>query len=461
MMGWDAEVDVIVVGGGGGGLVAAITAAQAGQQVALFEKTNLLLGNTAASAGMIPACNTRFQKALGVEDTVEIMIGDIQKKNHYESDLEQVKAVAEISGPLVEWLNDSLTIEMSVITEFKYPGHTNYRMHAPPSRSGAELMKLLKKSALKYENLYILYQSDLQEIITDDAGNAIGITVQTVDGLQQIKGQKIILATNGFGGNKEMVHEYIPEIADAMYFGYEANTGKGIIASKKIGAATSHLTAYQGHAAVNQNTGLLVTWGTIMMGGFYINTEGKRFGNEAHGYSEFAKEVLKQPSQYGYIIYDQFIHEQLLSIEDYKQMDEMRAYKKADTIIDLAEQIQVDLGVFLETFENFNSQKDGDPDEFQRTSFEKKLEAPFYAIKVSPALFHTQGGLQINPSAQVLNNEKQVIGNLYAVGGCATGVSGKAAYGYMSGNGLLAAMGFGRIAGLHAVTELQQLSRRI
>ena len=139
----------------------------------------------------------------------------------------------------------------------------------------------------------------------------------------------------------------------------------------------------------------------------------------------------------------------------------MKAYKKAETVTALADLIQVDSEALQQTFDRFSAQKDGHPDEFQRTSFAKKLEAPFYAIKVSPALFHTQGGLLINPSAQVLNSEKQVIGNFYAVGGCAAGISGKAAYGYMSGNGLLAAMGFGRIAGLHAVAELQQLSRGI
>lgn len=460
-MNWDAEVDVVVVGGGGGGLVAALTAAEAGLEVALFEKTEFLLGNTAASAGMIPACNTRFQKSLAIDDSVETMTQDILKKNHYESDINQVKALASASGPLIEWLNDSLNIEMSVVTEFKYPGHSNFRMHAPPSRSGLELMKLLKRNALNHENLYILYQSDIEELLVDNDDEIIGISINTPDGIQHIRGKKVILATNGFGGNSTMVQKYIPEIADALYFGYEANTGKGIEVGEKIGAATSHLTAYQGHAAVNENTGLLVTWGTIMMGGFYINIEGNRFGNEAQGYSEFAKEVLKQPEQYGYIIYDEEIHNQLLTIEDYKQLSEMEAFKKADSIEKLAELIQVDANNLTSTFGIFSNQKDGFEDEFKRTSFAKKLITPLYAIKVCPALFHTQGGLQINEHAQVLTDAGTAMQNLYAVGGCATGVSGKEAYGYMSGNGLLAAMGFGRIAGLHAINQLQQISRGI
>lgn len=77
---WDAEVDVVVAGAGGAGLVAALAAAQKGLQVALFEKTDHILGNTAASAGMIPAAGTRFQKELGIDETPEDMAEDILKK---------------------------------------------------------------------------------------------------------------------------------------------------------------------------------------------------------------------------------------------------------------------------------------------------------------------------------------------------------------------------------------------
>ncbi|QDQ00552.1 FAD-binding protein [Lysinibacillus fusiformis] len=453
-MEWDAEVDVIIAGAGGGGLIAALTAAQAGLEVALFEKTEHLLGNTAASAGMIPACNTKFQHQLDIDDSVEKMTADILIKNHHESDPALVEALATVSGELVEWMNDSLQIKMSVVSEFKYPGHSALRMHAPPSRSGLELTKKLKRNVNALDNIYLLLQTSLQKLIQDDAGHVIGIQVASSEGTQYIKGRKVVIATNGFGGNKELVKQHIPEIADAAYFGYEANTGEGMEAGIQVGAATKSLTAYQGHAAINENTGLLVTWGTVMMGGFYINSLGERFANETQGYSEFAREVLKQPEQYGYIIYDERIHRNLLSIEDYKQIAEMEAFKTAETIEVLAEKIQVDVERLSFTFLDYRQQQNGQADAFGREFFDQNLEAPFYAIKVIPALFHTQGGLLINPHAQVLDTNEIIIPNVYAVGGSAVGVSGNHAYGYMSGNGLLAALGFGRIAGLHIVESL-------
>ena len=76
------------------------------------------------------------------------------------------------------------------------------------------------------------------------------------------------------------------------------------------------------------------------------------------------------------------------------------------------------------------------------------LEAPFYAVKVTGALFHTQGGLRIDSRARVLRRgSSEPLPNVYAGGGAAVGVSGTDVSGYLSGNGLLTAITLGRIAG--------------
>lgn len=453
---WDAEVDVVVAGAGGAGLVGALVAAQKGLEVAVFEKTEHILGNTAASAGMIPAAGTRFQKQLGIKETAKEMAEDILKKNRNQSDKELTLALCEASATLIEWMHDKLDIELSLVTEFKYPGHRNYRMHAPPSRSGLELMRKLRRNINKYENLYMIMKSEVNELITNDFGDVIGVVVNTEDGKQKIKAKKVILATNGFGGNNKMVKNYIPDIAEAIYFGYEANTGEGIEMGAKIGAKLENMQGYQGHSAVNESSGILVTWGTIMMGGLMVNKNGKRFGNEAKGYSEFAVQVLNQQDKQGLIIFDQEIYEELLSHEDFKNLNEMKVFKIGNTIEKLAQELEINEENLKETFNKFQENQHGKPDEFNRNNFAKKLKSPFYGIKVSPALFHTQGGLKINTNAQVLNDQEEVIKNLYAAGGTAVGVSGNHAYGYMSGNGLLAAFGFGKIAGEHIKRTIKQ-----
>ena len=86
-------------------------------------------------------------------------------------------------------------------------------------------------------------------------------------------------------------------------------------------------------------------------------------------------------------------------------------------------------------------------DRFGRAHFARVLEPPFYGIQVTGALFHTQGGLRVDKRARVMRPDGRAIENLYAGGGTAAGVSGAGAAGYLAGNGLLTALGWGKIAG--------------
>jgi len=91
-------------------------------------------------------------------------------------------------------------------------------------------------------------------------------------------------------------------------------------------------------------------------------------------------------------------------------------------------------------------------DPFGRGLFAERLsEPPLYGIHVCGALFHTQGGLKVDTSARVLRPDSSPIPGLYAGGGTAVGVSGRGAEGYLAGNGLLAALGLGKIAGESAL----------
>ena len=81
---------------------------------------------------------------------------------------------------------------------------------------------------------------------------------------------------------------------------------------------------------------------------------------------------------------------------------------------------------------------------------DQQLAPPYYAVKVTAALFHTQGGLEVNGEARVLDESANPLPNVFAAGGAARGVSGAHVWGYLSGNGLLAALTLGRIAGTAA-----------
>src|SRR5699024_11587589 len=136
---------------------------------------------------------------------------------------------------------------------------------------------------------------------------------------------------------------------------------------------------------------------------------------------------------YGIIIFDQGIHDGLVSHEDFKNLNEMKAFKKGDSIEELAEELGINKLQLKETYLSFQQNNDGKADQFNRTNFPKQLKTPLYGIKVVPALFHTQGGLKMNENAQVMSEHAEGIENLYAGGGTAVGVSGNRAYCCMCG----------------------------
>ena len=456
---WDVETDVAVVGGGACGMIASLAAVEKGVEVLLLEKEKKVGGNTSLSQGMIPAAGTRFQKAAGIEDAPERMAEDIFKKNNYESDPEMTLHLCKESRNLVEWLVDSVGIHLDIVTDFIYPGHSRHRIHAPSTRKGEQIVKELRAIIGNKKNILLVTQAPVRDLIATEAdGGVIGLEVEIFgQGINRVRARKVILACNGFGNNKEMLRKYIPEMADAFYFGHEGNTGEGILWGMGLGAATQHMGAYQAHGSVAHPHATLLTWVVIVNGGFQVNKQGKRFSNEYTGYSDHAIEVLHQEDQIAFEIFDERIYRSVLGFEDFHQCIEMGAVKRGETVEALADLFQLPSEEFRRTLETYNKAAEGrGADPLGRKDFQGLLRPPYYGVRVTGALFHTQGGLKVNKKAQVLKPDGNPIPNLYAGGGVAVGVSGSGVKGYSSANGLLAATVLGKIAGEEAAKHLKK-----
>ena len=77
------DTDVLIVGAGGTGLTdaAAIASFAPDLRVTLLERDLSSPCNSAIASNFIPAAGTRFQRAAGIEDTPELLLADILKKN--------------------------------------------------------------------------------------------------------------------------------------------------------------------------------------------------------------------------------------------------------------------------------------------------------------------------------------------------------------------------------------------
>jgi fumarate reductase flavoprotein subunit len=450
---FEVSIPVLIIGGGACGLVAALAARDQGAQVLVLERDSTPSGSTALSSGMIPAAGSNLQQGAGVTDSPQLMAADIQAKAKGRAAPDIVETVCRISGPTIDWLVDKHGIELELVGGFLYPKHSALRMHAPPSRTGAALIGNLL-AAVEAAGIDVLTDACVTDLFGERDGRVRGLRIARPDGSTETIGcETLILACNGFGGNPEMVRHYIPEMAEAEYFGHTGNQGDAVLWGVELGGEVDQMTAYQGHGSVATPQGILVTWALMMEGGIQVNSTGQRFSNEHHGYSEQSVAVLAQPGKVAWNIFDERLHAMGQSFDDYRNAITIGAIKRADTVEELAEIIGAPVDAVAA---GIDETKGADTDHFGRDmSATQALEAPFYVVKVTGALFHTQGGLRIDTDARVLRKKSNDgMANLFAGGGAACGVSGPDVSGYLSGNGLLTAVMLGRIAGTCAACQV-------
>lgn len=448
---WDYEADVCVIGAGGCGMAAALAAAEAGIHVLLLDRDRAGHCNTARSGGMIPAGGTRLQRAAGIEDSPEQFAREIFAKNGGQSPTGITLHLCQRAPALVDWLIDRQEVRLELVTDFLYPGHERYRMHAPRERTGRALFAMLREAARREPRIELVTGARATGLVVE-GGAVAGVQV---NGREHARAARTILATNGFGGSPEMVRQYLPEMSAALYFGGEGSTGEGIAWGQELGGATAFMDAYQAHASVAQPGGALVSYAVIMLGGIQVNRLGRRFADESRGYSEHAVDLIAQPGGVAVEIFDATIHERALQFPDFRECVQAGVVKRAEGVEDLARAFGLPVATLGQTLSSWERAcRDHARDEVGRLPRGQPLALPYFGVQVTGALLHTQGGLVVDERARVLRTDGQPLPNLYAGGGVAAGISGHGAGGYLSGNGLLAALGLGRCAGEDAARAL-------
>ena len=432
------DTPVVIVGAGACGLTAALMLRDAGIDCVLLERDAQAQGSTALSSGFVPAAGTQVQRTAGVhDDSAARFAADIQAKAHGSAAAHLVAAYTQAAAPALDALQQRHGLNFELLQGFLYPGHSALRMHTLPHRTGAALVSALEAAAVRV-GAVVLTSARVHGLCCDRAtGRVHGVAYDRPDGsVEHLACQQLLLACNGFGGHAAMVQELLPEMRQAIFAGHAGNDGSAISWGRQMGARLADLGGYQGHGSWAVPQGALITWALMMEGGVQVNTGGHRFHDETAGYSEAAVQVLAQPGGVAFNLFDQRLLALGRSFPDFVAAEGAGAVKQACTVAELAALIGCDTGVLQHTLA-------GTP-----------LQAPYCAIKVTGALFHTQGGLDIDAHCRVLREDGTALPNLLAAGGAARGVSGNAVWGYLSGNGLLSAVAGGYIAAQTAAHQL-------
>ncbi len=377
-----------------------------------------------------------------LDDDAARFSADIQAKAHGTAARHLVAAYSEAVATALDALQQRHGLAFELLDGFLYPGHTRRRMHTLRERTGAALVAALHAAADRAGAM--LMPQALACELWCSAGNAaapriVGIGYRRPDGrVEHIGCRAMLLACSGFGGNAAMVREWLPEMRDATFAGHAGDDGSAIAWGRALGAGLADLGGYQGHGSWAVPQGALITWALMMEGGIQVNASGERSHDETAGYSEASVHVLAQPGGVAWSVFDDRLLALGRTFPDFVAAEATGAVRHAADAAALATLIGCDahrLGATLAT---------------------TKLAAPYHAIQVTGALFHTQGGLAIDARCRVQPAADHTpFPNLLAAGGAARGVSGNAVWGYLSGNGLLSAVAGGFIA---AATMTEQLT---
>lgn len=435
------HVPVAIIGAGACGLVTALSLRNAGVECVVLERDNRPSGSTALSSGLIPACGTRMQRAMGITDSVELFSSDIANKSHGTAAAHLVRAYTSAVGPAIDMLADRHGLQFHVQEGFLFPSHSALRMHSVAEKTGAALVGALERAA-QSAGADIVTGATVRSLWVDVASRRVaGVSFERPDGaLEHLRCDALVLACNGFGGNTAMVRELLPAMREAPFAGHTGNDGSAILWGRALGARLADLGGYQGHGSWAMPHGALITWAVMMDGGIQLNAQGERFHDETGGYSEAAVKVLSQPGGVAWDILDDTLLALGRTFPDFVAAEAAGAVKTCADATAVAALIGAEPATVARSC---------------ASAPKRPLQAPFHVIRVTGALFHTQGGLDIDDHCRVMHEDGTPLPNLLAAGGAARGVSGNEVWGYMSGNGLLSAVGGGAIAAATAIGMLQ------
>lgn len=484
----ERTVDLLICGAGAAGLAAAIEAKRSGAEVLIVEKQGVTGGSTARSGGKLLGAGTRWQKKQGIYDTPEMVYDYLMEVGTRRGDLMsavKTRYVSEHLNSTIEWLSsiqcsikgeaadvlaqpwpelskpqqneDGSLKKIHYTVQDVEPIHVSlqpWRVHNSPGGGGqtnGEGGEISTPLTLYYENDLggeILYNTPMQSLLTDEDGKVTGAVCRSENGgVLTVHARKgVILATGGYARNKKMCARY----PVAHYFSNvpHGNVGDGLVAAEKIGARNFvHpgvqvvYTSFTCGIGINDESGLIV------------NEFGDRVVNEWTYQYTVGDALAASNSNCGWYITS--------GKEPYPGVK--LGYKMAvagktkdpvsDSIEGLAKKIGCDPERLRKTFDRYSElvEKGVDEDFGKPAEFLHPIQGPKYvALKLSPCVTVTFGGLEIDVSSRVLRPDGSAIPGLFAAGE----VAGTGFYGTeypTCGTSICGALMFGRVAARSAL----------
>ena len=487
------EFDVVVVGKGNAALCAALAAKEQGAKVAMLEAASEDEhgGNSRFAGGVMRFAYASLEDLRRVTDisdeeaansdfgtnTREEFLDVLYRLTSYRTDPDLSEILVNSSLDTMAWLRSKGA--RFILNHGRQSGMVNGKrkyfgnMPIEVNGGGAGLVQYLD-AAVRKAGIEVFYDARASSLIYDDE-RVSGVRAQLKGKPAEFRAKSVVLACGGFEANPEMRTRYLgPGWELAKVRGSRFNVGDGLRMALDIGAAPCgnwsgcHATGWDRYAPEfgDVNVGDQFQKHSYIFG-LLINAEGRRFVDEgwdfhSFTYAKYGGEVLKQPGQFAWQVFDAKVTKLLRSEYRIKFMTKV----SANTLEELATKLEgVDGRQFLKTVRDYNAAvrkdvkfdhtiKDGkgtvglSP---EKSNWAQPLDTPPYdAYATTCGITFTFGGLRIDKdNGQVLNVHFHPIPGLYTAGEM---VGGLFYFNYPSGTGLVSGAVFGRLAGASAAT---------
>lgn len=433
------DTDLVIIGGGGAGMTACIRAAELGIDTVLVEKMSFMGGAISISGGNQVVSGSKLQEDAGVtDDSVESMVEDFLANGANLNVPELLTLYAENVGPTSDWLQEKgVTYDTeSGLHQLAEYSHDRELAYTGSGAGAAEAMRNLVAES----GAQVLLETRASELITDGNGTVTGVKASSSTTNYTINAKAVLLATGGYGNNKELQSE---EIQNALYYGPVSSTGDGIIMATAEGIdADTRLMEYgkrypngievdEGIAKSTIN-GNIPAW---TKSAILVNAEGKRVVNEKASNRTILEAELQQTGQMLYLVmdaetFDTWKEAVGYSVDEYLEANGTTTpiFAHGETIEEAAEAAGIDGTALAETVETYNGYvQSGTDEDFGRAAEYMTMEigaGPYYIVEQKPRFATTMGGLVVDTDLHVINTSGEVIPGLYAAGEVVGGVMG-------------------------------------
>jgi len=471
------EIDVVVIGSGVSGLAAAVTAAEDGAKVIVFEKERSLGGTSNFFDGIF-AVESYMQRDRYITYSRDQAFKNMMEYSHWRANPRLVRAFVDESGGTISWLQEKGVEFIDATINMPEAPRTYHVVKG----QGEAVVKALAMSA-KEKGVDLRLATSVKKILKQ--GDRITGVVAEEEGRDiQVAAKAVIIASGGYANNKEWIKKYsgfdlgvnvipvgnVDKMGDGIRMAWEvgaAEEGMGVLELFRVGPiGPDHPMKNQVEFAAGQPD-------------LWINSKGERFCDEGIAFydTSVGNANARYKEGYTYSIFDDSIIQRLLE----KGIDRGIAMENppgtrpvdfdkelsialekgtteifvADSIKELAEKMGVDPAVLKATVDEYNGFcEKGHDDLFAKDpKYLRPLKGPkFYAVKARTVFLGTLGGIKINHKTEVVDKKEKVISGLYAVGFDAGGMWGDS-YSIRDSSGASAgfAVNSGRIAGRNAL----------